>query len=234
MSAAGNNAYMEHGYSSLTYDAITPMFSDISRTGRLPYFKIQAHQPDYEGSGVADHIQILYRASENDTWTLLHTFSAVYNNWAQDSIPLPSNLTYIQLNIRGVGMGPSADGCAFDDLSIYNENNPPSCFAPFSLNASNITASSVDLTWDSDSDGTLVLYYKASTDGDYSSVSGVTLTDGVYTRVISPHRACLLAHCLITKILTVIRNIPFPTVGGNLTLTKGILKRRTVMHIVPT
>ena len=179
MSAAGNNAYMEHGYSSLTYDAITPMF-DISGV-TTPYFKIRHHQPDYEGSGVADHIQILYRASENDTWTLLHTFSAVNNNWALDSIPLPSNLTYIQLNIRGVGMGPSADGCAFDDLSIYNENNAPSCFAPFSLNASNITASSVDLTWDSNSDGTLVLYYKASTDGDYSSVSGVTLTDGVYT-----------------------------------------------------
>ena len=84
MASAGNNAYMEHVYSSLTYDAITPMF-DISGV-TTPYFKIKHYQPDYEGSNVADNIQILYRASETDDWTLLHTFDGVYNTWTLDSM----------------------------------------------------------------------------------------------------------------------------------------------------
>ena len=174
-----NETYMMHYFSSNTFNAVTPMF-DISGV-TTPYFKIRHHQPDYEGSNVADNILILYRASETDDWTLLHTFDAVYNNWTLDSLPLPSNLTNIQLCIRGVGMGFDADGCAFDDLSIYNEANAPSCLAPFSLSVNNITTSSADLTWNSSSDGTLVLYYKTSIDADYTSISGVTLTDGVYT-----------------------------------------------------
>ena len=179
MASAGNNAYMEHVYSSLTYDAITPMF-DISGV-TTPYFKIKHYQPDYEGSNVADNIQILYRASETDDWTLLHTFDGVYNTWTLDSMALPSNLTNIQLNIRGVGMGWNADGCAFDDLSVYNENNVPICFAPYGLAVSNVTTSSADLTWSTNSGGIIELHYKASTETDYTSLSGVALTNGVYT-----------------------------------------------------
>lgn len=92
------------------------------------------------------------------------------------------NGSYIamRLNTRG-GLGPYGDYLYsllyMDDVTL---SFIPDCAYPTSLNQSNITSQSVDLTW-SDVAGSYIVYYREVGTTNYMTENNVTLTDGIYT-----------------------------------------------------
>lgn len=56
----------------------------------------------------------------------------------------------------------------------------PACSEPLRLSVSNITANSVDLSWESSAD-TFDLYYKSVDESSLHVIQNITVTDGVYT-----------------------------------------------------
>ena len=64
-----------------------------------------------------------------------------------------------------------------DDVTL---EEIPDCSKPDNLAVSNITSTSVDLTWTSTGDN-FNIYYKADAESEYTIINDVTLEDGVYT-----------------------------------------------------
>ena len=170
-----------HDYGSYESDVLSPIL-DISAV-TTPYLKFSQKRTDFSFSDVSDELYVYYRstaAGEDSTWFLLGAYTAVCNDWFIDSIPLPQYLTTIQFKFHAVGNGDLANGVNIDFVSVYNEENAPSCIAPSALNVFNIGNYSAELSWALVSSGNVDLYYKVVSDSIYNLVETPMLSDGVF------------------------------------------------------
>ncbi|MEE0266417.1 MAG: fibronectin type III domain-containing protein [Bacteroidales bacterium] len=140
-----------------TYDSgessrlITPTFDLTSLTN--PYISFYYALGSWLGA--AESLTVQYRASTEDTWTDLGTFTTPLDQWVLDSIALPNpsatyQIAFASLGIDGYGVG-------LDAITVYDaegepggtdpEPEPEPCDAPTALSASNITETSADITW---------------------------------------------------------------------------------------
>ena len=179
---SSSDAYIGHMFGEYEIEAISPTL-DITYVS-TPYLKFDQLRPDYMGSNIFDNLYVYYRSTEegtDTTWHLMKSYTTLAADWTFDSLPLPTNMTTIQLKFRVVGGGDNADGCGIDNVSVYNEENAPSCLPPVGLTVLNTTTNSADLAWSTTEEGTLNLYYKAAADTEYTTVYDVMLYDGAYT-----------------------------------------------------
>jgi hypothetical protein len=135
-----------------TYEAgvsgrlITPMFDLTSLTN--PYVKF-----DYArlSDGVTEGLTVHYKASAEDSWTLLATMNGTPDQWVLDSIALPNPSETYQ--IAFVSAGLNGYGVLVDNFTVYNAEGTPDlpepqpCDAPTALTVSNITQTTADVTW---------------------------------------------------------------------------------------
>ena len=173
--------YIYHEYGTYESDAISPILNISSVT--TPYLKFSQKRTDFSFSTVSDELYVYYRSTIADgdtTWYQLAAYTDLCNNWFIDSIPLPQNLTTIQLKFHAIGNGELANGVNIDFVKVYNEEDAPSCIAPTALNVFNIEEYSAELSWALVSEGAVDLYYRIISDSIYNLIENVTLTDGVY------------------------------------------------------
>ena len=140
-----------------TYDAgassrlITPTFDLTSLTN--PYISFYYALGSWLGA--AESLTVQYRASTEDTWTDLVTFTTPLDQWVLDSIALPNpsatyQIAFASLGIDGYGVG-------LDAITVYDaeegqggtdpDPEPEPCDAPTSLSANNITETTAEITW---------------------------------------------------------------------------------------
>jgi hypothetical protein len=130
---------------------ITPTFDLTSLTN--PYISFYYALGSWLGA--AESLTVQYRASTEDTWTDLVTFTTPLDQWVLDSIALPNpsatyQIAFASLGIDGYGVG-------LDAITVYDAEGEPGgtdpdpepepCDAPTALSASNITETSADITW---------------------------------------------------------------------------------------
>ncbi|MEE0937795.1 MAG: fibronectin type III domain-containing protein, partial [Bacteroidales bacterium] len=143
-SATGNAIY--HTWDmGVSGRLITPMFDLTSLTN--PYVKF-----DYArlSDGVVEGLTVHYKASAEDSWTLLATMNGTPDQWVLDSIALPNPSETYQ--IAFVSEGVDGYGVLVDNFIVYDaeegeEPEPEPCDAPTALVASNITQTTADITW---------------------------------------------------------------------------------------
>ena len=173
--------YIYHDYGTYESDVFSPIL-DISNV-TTPYLKFSQKRTDFSFSTVADELYVYYRSTTvggDSTWYMLGAYTAVCNDWFIDSIPLPQDLTTIQLKFHAVGNGDLANGVNLDFVNVYNEENAPSCIAPTALNVFNIGDYSAELSWAMVSNGNVDLYYRIISDSIYNLIETPMLTDGVF------------------------------------------------------
>ncbi|MEE1111671.1 MAG: fibronectin type III domain-containing protein, partial [Bacteroidales bacterium] len=131
---------------------VTPMFDLTSLTN--PYVKF-----DYArlSDGVVEGLTVHYKASAEDSWTLLATMNGTPDQWVLDSIALPNPSETYQ--IAFVSEGVYGYGVLVDNFTVYDaeegeggedpdpDPEPEPCDAPTALAASNITETTADITW---------------------------------------------------------------------------------------
>ncbi len=142
---------------------ITPMFDLTSLTN--PYIKFDYAKLPWQG--VAESLTVHYKASAEDSWTLLATMNGTPDQWVLDSIALPNPSETYQ--IAFVSAGVDGYGVLIDNVTVYDAEEgqggevpePEPCDAPTALAASNITQTSADITWN----GTATTYeFKLNSD----------------------------------------------------------------------
>ncbi|MBR1770344.1 MAG: choice-of-anchor J domain-containing protein, partial [Bacteroidales bacterium] len=168
----GNNwsissSSLYHGWNSgTTADAVTPIF-DISEVS-TPYLKFAYQQPTYNNNGPFNKLNVLYRTEAGGEWILLKSYGELVPSYIYDSIELPSPSENYQLNFRWTDPNSNANGINVDNITIYNEENPPLCSAPISLTVENITDNSATLSWTQPDDvGIWNVYIKKANETSY-------------------------------------------------------------------
>ena len=159
--------YIGHGYSSDTYEALTPIF-DISGLAN-PMLTFFYHIPTYSNSA-SDELHVYYRADEEETWTLLSSYTTYTSDFTPANIVLETEATNIQFKFTSIGGGDDADGTYLDDVSLLRT---PSCLAPTDLVVNDIAGHSATLAWTSTSE-TVTVAYKTAADEDFTEVTGVS------------------------------------------------------------
>ena len=170
-----------HSYNSgTTADAISPIFNIEDVT--TPYVKFTYSIETYSG-GVHNNLEVLYRSDLDADWTTLKTYNEVVSD-AVDSIPLPNPSATYQINFRWSEPDDDANGIYITALTVYNEENAPTCFAPTNLTVTEITSEGATLSWSQfGTTSSWNVYVKESTEETYGTptpVSGeptYTLTD---------------------------------------------------------
>ncbi|MEE0982540.1 MAG: fibronectin type III domain-containing protein, partial [Bacteroidales bacterium] len=125
---------------------ITPMFDLTSLTN--PYVKFDYAKLAWQG--ISEGLTVHYRASAEDSWTLLATMNGSTDQWVLDSIALPNPSETYQ--IAFVSEGVDGYGVLVDNFTVYDaeegeEPEPEPCDAPTALAVSNITQTNADITW---------------------------------------------------------------------------------------
>ena len=169
-SAAWNlssNGYLSHGFGTYACDAVTPVF-DISALS-TPFLQFSERRPDYNSSGIADQLSVSYRdaGSGDTTWTPLISYTDVVSSWRTDSLPLPQGLNLIQLKFTAVGMGSSANGCYLDDVRVY-AGDVNACLPVVLAPVSDITSTTVTVSWSGFSDNGYDIRYRAEGDAEWT------------------------------------------------------------------
>ena len=158
-----------HSYSAgSTADAITPTLDITGVT--TPWIKFDHYEPDYGSSGVCNYLTVLYRTSSDAEWVTLLEFTDVISSYQTDSIALPNASATYQICFRWSNPSSSADGIYIDNLTVYNEENPPACVKAMDITFSDILADGVTISWTQpDDNDSWTVYYKAENATDWSS-----------------------------------------------------------------
>ena len=125
-------------------EAMTPLLDLTALT--TPYVKFDHYQPTYN-NGVHNNLTLLYRASENDKWVELKTYTNEIASYQTDSIALPGPSATYQLNFRWSNPNTDADGVYIDNIKVYNETNPPACIDATAVTFSSITSNQAKISW---------------------------------------------------------------------------------------
>ncbi len=129
---------------------ITPTFDLTSLTN--PYISFYYALGSWLGA--AESLTVQYRASVEDTWTDLVTFTTPLDQWVLDSIALPNPSATYQIAFSSLGI--DGYGVGLDAITVYDAEEgqggtdpeePQPCDAPTALSASNITQTSAEITW---------------------------------------------------------------------------------------
>ncbi|MBO4655466.1 MAG: choice-of-anchor J domain-containing protein [Bacteroidales bacterium] len=168
---------LAHTYSYTNGEAISPMF-DLSEV-TTPYLKFSQKRTGYSGyyeDYDPEVLSVYYRAAADADWTLLDEYDGAVSSWKADSLPLlNASATYqIKFAIEG-NYGSSY----LDNIKVYNEENPQTCFAPAGLAVDQVTETSAMVSWTAMIENlTFELYYKAHSDTEYVTVTADEFTDG--------------------------------------------------------
>ncbi len=92
--------------------------------------------------GDQDVMEVYYRTSPTDTWTLLATYDNNVSDWAKDSLLLPNPSATYQIKFKA--NSNYGYGINIDDVSI---EEGPNCFVPQNLIASNVTDDGATISW---------------------------------------------------------------------------------------
>ena len=153
---------------------ITPTFDLTSLTN--PYISFYYALGSWHG--LAENLTVQYRASVEDTWTELGTFTTPLDQWVLDSIALPNpsatyQIAFVSLGIDGYGVG-------LDAITVYDaeegqggtdpDPEPEPCDAPTNLSASNITETTAEITWN----GTATTYEFKLNGGEAETLTTTT------------------------------------------------------------
>ena len=93
--------------------------------------------------GDQNELKVYYRKSANDPWVQLAHYTGDVGSWTQVVLNLPSHTSTYQIAFEGINNWGRAN--VLDEVTIEES---PTCPAPLNLVASNVTQSSVDLSWD--------------------------------------------------------------------------------------
>ncbi|MBR3945990.1 MAG: fibronectin type III domain-containing protein [Bacteroidales bacterium] len=133
------NAKITHGSSGSVTKLITPEIDLSSATSvELSFMHVQR-----SWAGDYDYLKLYYRASSDDSWTEIASYTTAYASWTtEEGIALPNLSSTYQLAFEmtdnyGYGVG-------VDYVQIAT---PPTCIKPTSLAASGITSTSATLDW---------------------------------------------------------------------------------------
>ena len=149
----------------------SPVF-DLSSMS-YPYIKFDYQLLSYMGT--AEDMTVKYRATQEDAWTTLATYSSITNGWTTDSIALPDPSSTYQIGFESVGV--DGYGVVVDAIYVYDAEEggvePPvsdPCDAPTALTANNITETTADIIWT----GTATSYEVRLNAGAATAVTGTT------------------------------------------------------------
>lgn len=120
-----------------------------------------------------DQLSVYYRASFEDSWTLLAQYNSNITSWTNVTLPLPEGLSSCQICFRG--LSDYGYGIYLDNISI-NENGAPEpeeCDVPTGLTASNVEYNSVLISWNAGNANEWNLQYKAQ-GGSWIAVNHLT------------------------------------------------------------
>lgn len=133
--------FIYHNYGYYTCDAISPVL-DISAVTN-PYLKCSHRHMEHNGSGITDSVKVYYRTSATAPWILIHACAGPMVTWDTDSMLLPNPTSTYQIKFTAVGMGNEANGCALNDIFVYNQYQETPTVT--TLAAQNITLTSAVL-----------------------------------------------------------------------------------------
>ena len=138
-----------------------------------------------------DVMEIYYRTSPADTWTLLATYDSNVSSWTKDSLLLPNPSATYQIKFKGISH--YGYGINLDDVSI---EEGPTCILPTSLAVSNMTSSEATITWTAGDEETAWDVYISS---EASATPNITVNTTSYTFTnltpVTPYTAYVRSNC---------------------------------------
>ena len=144
-----------------------------------------------------DVLEIYYRTSPTDVWTLLATYDNNVSDWAKDSLLLPNPSATYQIKFKA--NSNYGYGINIDDVSI---EEGPNCFVPQNLIASNVTDDGATISWTPGNTETawdIYLSSDASIVPDATTTPLATATTTSYTftslTALTPYMAYVRANC---------------------------------------
>ena len=144
-----------------------------------------------------DVLEIYYRTSPTDVWTLLATYDNNVSEWAKDSLLLPNPSATYQIKFKA--NSNYGYGINIDDVSI---EEGPNCFVPQNLIASNVTDDGATISWTPGNTETawdIYLSSDASIVPDATTTPLATATTTSYTftslTALTPYMAYVRANC---------------------------------------
>ena len=147
--------------------------------------------------GDQDVMEVYYRTSPTDTWTLLATYDNNVSEWAKDSLLLPNPSATYQIKFKA--NSNYGYGINIDDVSI---EEGPNCFVPQNLIASNVTDDGATISWTPGNTETawdIYLSSDASIVPDATTTPLATATTTSYTftslTALTPYMAYVRANC---------------------------------------
>ncbi|TCI92639.1 fibronectin type III domain-containing protein [Tenacibaculum sp. M341] len=148
----GNKYFSTRDYGSSTNDEAI-LLSPVINTSSLTTPTLNFHSFMYGENIGSLHVDILDNGTWNEDVVLINGQQQEYSRdlWEEHFIDLSAYSNEIQVRFRAISNGSSNNEIAIDDINIYNL---PSCIKPSELTFSNITATSVDLSWTANGSGT--------------------------------------------------------------------------------
>ena len=138
-----------------------------------------------------DVMEIYYRTSPADTWTLLATYDNNVSSWTKDSLLLPNPSATYQIKFKGISN--YGYGINLDDVSI---EEGPTCILPTNLAVSNVTSSEATITWTAGDAETAWDVYISS---EASATPNITVNTTSYTFTnltpVTPYTAYVRSNC---------------------------------------
>ncbi len=148
----GNHYFSTRNYGSSANDE-AKLISPIIDISSLSTPTLNFHSFMYGEYISSLHVDIF----NNGTWTedvfVLNGQQQESSNdfWEEHFIDLSAYTDQIQVRFRGITNGSYNNEIAIDDINIYNL---PNCIKPSNLEYTNVTATSVDLSWTANGNGT--------------------------------------------------------------------------------
>ena len=169
-----NSNKLNHGYGTYTCEAISPVL-DLSELTN-PTLSVSFKNPPYNNIG--DHVEIYYRASETDDWTLLTAYTEPHDNIITVEMALPNTSSTYQIKLKGIGQGDNAgDGISITEVKVF-KGLP--CSKPFNIDITT-TSDEATLTWSQVEENVYSwnIYYKSLSDDSYTGP--VEVSEKTYT-----------------------------------------------------
>ncbi len=144
-----------------------------------------------------DVLEIYYRTSPTDVWTLLATYDNNVSDWAKDSLLLHNPSAAYQIQFKATSN--YGYGINIDDVTI---EEGPICFVPQNLIASNVTDDGATISWtpgNAETAWDIYLSSDASIVPDATTTPLATATTTSYTftslTALTPYMAYVRANC---------------------------------------
>ncbi len=166
---------------SADYDVVTKLITPVIDCSSKSSVILTFAYVNQSFTGDIDEIRVYYRISTADSWHQLDNITSEHSTWTlSEEYTIPTSLSST-LQLAFECYSHWGRGAGIDEVKVVPM---PTCFKPTGLNASNVTATSADISWTASGHGESKYQYVVVASGttpDWSNAVDVTSTECTVT-----------------------------------------------------